>query len=429
MYVSSASGAILTSAEGDEYVDLLGEYTAGLYGHSHPAIRRAIDGALDRGWSYGAQHEGEARLARLVRERFPSMELVRFTNSGTEANLMAVATAVEWTARPGVVVFEGGYHGAVLSFPMGCRHAYEETQMNVKSGANGYANGSTLHSQRASTQRIFGSPLNVPHTYHIARYNSLHSVSAIFSAHGSSIATILVEPVLGSGGAIPSTPAFLAHLRALAASHGALLIYDEVMTSRLHAGSGVQGTLPPATQPDLTTLGKYIGGGMSFGAFGGRADIMRMYDPRAPGALSHPGTFNNNVLTMAAGAAGLAEVFTPETAESLQERGEALRRRLNEVAKGTCVRVTGCGSIMCFHFCGKEVEEIETPEDASAGGWSSRWSDILHLEMLERGCYIARRGFVALSLALTEEDLDKFVNAVAEFVERYRAVLEAKEAK
>ncbi|CAK1358150.1 unnamed protein product [Cercospora beticola] len=173
--------------------------------------------------------------------------------------------------------------------------------------------------------------------------------------------------------------------------------------------------MPPDCRPDLTTLGKYIGGGMSFGAFGGKREIMELFDPRKPGGLAHAGTFNNNVLTMAAGSAGLEQVFTPARAEALHRTGEELRKRLNETGKGTLLKVTGLGSVMCFHFTQTPAEQVKTVADMPDE--DHRLTALLHLFLLSKGYYIARRGFLALSLVLTDAGLDGFVQAVKDFVE------------
>ena len=289
----AARGAGCGTLDGHAYIDFLGEFTAGIYGHSHPAIRAAIVGALDRGLNLAGHTAMEAELARLVCDRFPSVELVRFTNSGTEANLMAIALAIAATGRRKIMVFSGAYHGGLLTFPGG------------------------------------RSPVNVPHDFVVAPYNDADGAVRLIT---DELAAILVEPMMGSAGCIPGDPAFLAALREGASRVGALLIFDEVMTSRLAPG-GRQQSLGIA--PDLTTLGKYVGGGMSFGAFGGRRDLMARFDPRAPNALPHAGTFNNNVLTMAAGVAGLTEAYTPEAAIALNARGDALRERLNALCRAS----------------------------------------------------------------------------------------------
>src|ERR1700751_3705949 len=287
-------GARLWDIDGHEYVDFLSEFTAGIFGHSHPAIRRAITAALDSGLNFGAHNATEARFAAAICARFPSIELVRFTNSGTEANLMAVSAARAITGRPKILVFSGGYHGGVFYF------------------------------------RGHGSRLQAPVDSLLGRYKDLSAVEELLRPHRAELAAILVEPMQGTTGCIPAERDFLAGLRALASETRALLIFDEVMTSRLAPG-GLQEV--HRILPDLTTLGKYLGGGMSFGAFGGRADIMERFDPRRPDAFQHAGTFNNNVLTMKAGLVGLTELYTPEHARSLNAFGDQLRERLNAVVR------------------------------------------------------------------------------------------------
>ena len=247
--MARGEGARLWDLDGHEYADFLSEFTAGIYGHSHPAIRSAVEAALAGGLNFGAHTEIEARFAAAVCARFPSIELVRFTNSGTEANLMAVSAARAITGRPKILVFGGGYHGGVFYF------------------------------------RGHGSPLNAPFEFLLGRYNDLEALETLVRPHRQELAAILVEPMQGTTGCIPAERGFLAGLRALANETGALLIFDEVMTSRLAPGGlqEVHGILP-----DLTTLGKYLGGGMSFGAFGGRAEIMERFDPRRPDAFRMP---------------------------------------------------------------------------------------------------------------------------------------------
>lgn len=380
-----AEGARLYDADGHVYIDLLGEYTAGLYGHSEPTIINAITETAKRGLSYGSHHGDEGKLASLIKERFPSIDLLRFTNSGTEATLMALAAAKVYTGKNKILVFEGGYHGGAFSFKHG------------------------------------SSPVNAPHEYLIAEYNDIGSVRAVLGdpSVANDLAAIVIEPMMGSGGAFLGEEAFLLALRDIANETAAVLIFDEVMTSRLYSGGGIQSQLPADMRPDMTTLGKYIGGGMSFGAFGGKREIMSLFDPRREGHLAHAGTFNNNVLTMAAGRAGLENVFTAKRAEQLHARGEALLQRLQKLGEGTTMKVSGCGSIMCFHFTATPAEKMKQPppdEDHPLG-------DLLHLFLMEKGYYIARRGFVALSLALTDADLDGFVTTVEEFLEQQRPLV------
>lgn len=372
--ISRAFDATIVDADGIDYLDLLGDYTAGLLGHSAAPIQAAIAAAAAGGLSFGAHGSREIELAELVCARFPAIESVRFTNSGTEANLMAVATARVATGRSDIVVFGGGYHGGLLSFGGG------------------------------------GSPLNAPYLFHVARYNDLDSVAAVFAEHAARIAAVLVEPMLGSGGCLPAADGFLAGLRRLTAEHGSLLIADEVMTSRLSPTGAVDAA---GIRPDLMTLGKYVGGGMSFGAFGGAAGLMARFDPSRPGALAHAGTFNNNVLSMAAGVAALTEVYPPDLAAAHNRRGDELRQRLNAVCseRGVAVHVTGQGSLMNVHPLAGPLTAV-----ADLAAADDRRRELLYLDLLEAGCYIARRGFIALSLALTDADLDRFVAAVDDVI-------------
>jgi len=370
--IARGEGARLWDLDGHEYVDFLSEFTAGIFGHSHPAIRRAIEQALESGLNFGAHNATEARFAGA---RFPSIELVRFTNSGTEANLMAVSAARAITGRPKILVFTGGYHGGVFYF------------------------------------RGHGSPLNAPFEYLLGHYNDLQAVEAVVRPHWAELAAILVEPMQGTTGCIAAERSFLAGLRALADNTGALLIFDEVMTSRLAPGGlqEVHGILP-----DLTTLGKYVGGGMSFGAFGGIADIMERFDPRRPDAFQHAGTFNNNVLTMNAGLVGLTELYTPERARALNSWGDRLRDRLNAVvrSRGLAMQFTGLGSMFSVHMTDRP---IRSQDDAEQG--NAKLRDLFYFDLVARGIWFAKRGMFALSIALDESDGDKLVEAVEEFTQ------------
>lgn len=375
--IARGAGSRLWDLDGHAYVDLLGEYTAGIYGHSHPTILAAIRAALDDGLSLGGHNMIEAQLAQAIVARFPSIDLVRFTNSGTEANLMAVGLAKAFTGRTHVVAARGGYHGGAMTL------AYP------------------------------ASPLNAPFPYVLVDYNDAQGAADAIGKAAGDVAAIIVEPMMGSGGCLPATAEFLAMLRAEATRIGAILIFDEVMTSRLSPG-GIQPLV--GVEADLTTLGKYLGGGSSFGAFGGRADIMALFDPRRSDALPHAGTFNNNVISMAAGLAGLTQVYTPAAAEALNQRGESLRARLNQIcaAHAAPLQFTGIGSLMNAHATGRP---IRTPADIQSGDMKAR--DLLFHHLLAEGIYAARRGFVALSLAVSDPELDAYVAAVDGFLERY----------
>jgi glutamate-1-semialdehyde 2,1-aminomutase len=258
--------------------------------------------------------------------------------------------------------------------------------------------------------------LNAPYPFTVAGFNDVSGTRALIESAGDRLAALIVEPMLGGAGAIPGSPEFLHVLREVTEKTGAMLIFDEVMTSRLAPG-GIQGV--HGIRPDLTTFGKYLGGGFSFGAFGGPRHLMERFDPSRPDALSHPGTFNNNTITMAAGAAGLREVFTAEAVRALNERGDDLRDQVNTVFSetGVAMQATGIGSILGLHF---QRNPITSPTDIIP---ATAQRTLIHLAMMLRGHYFARRGYLALSVALTDEDIDHFVVAMRETVTEYAAVL------
>jgi glutamate-1-semialdehyde 2,1-aminomutase len=380
LYFANAEGSKLTDLDGHMYDDFLAEYTAGIFGHSDPRILATLQDTGQAGLNFGGHTAHEGKFASLLVERFPALELIRFTNSGTEANLMALGAARIFTGRDKIMAFSGAYHGAMLAF---------NNQSNC----------------------------NAPFDFVIARYNNVDDVRFLSHSCGSELAAVIVEPMLQSGGCIPAEPGFLRELREQTASCGALLIFDEVVTSRLHP-AGLHGKL--GIKPDLITLGKYVGGGMSFGAFGGRREIMERFDPGSPGFIPHAGTFNNNTLTMAVGYTAMAEIYTAEAAVALNERGEKLRNSLNEmaVAAQASMQFTGLGSIMCVHMT---KAEIKSAADAQAGNLVLR--ELFYFHLLSLGLYVAKRGMISLSLAITEEQIARLIEGVSAFIRKYRPLL------
>ena len=371
--MKSGQGCYLEDVDGNKYLDLCGEYTAGLFGHSDPRIQAMLHQVIQNGISLASVGENEAKLAAILCARFPALELVRFTNSGTEANLMAVAAARAHTGRSKIIAFRGGYHGGVMSFVTG------------------------------------GSVVNAPFSVTLAEYNDLPGTLALIREHAADLAAVLLEPMMGSGGCIPASREFLAGLRDATREVGAMLIFDEVMTSR-HTAGGLQ-KLHGIT-PDLVTLGKYIAGGMSFGAFGGRADVMSVFDSHKPGALVHSGTFNNNVLSMSAGMLAMGEIFDDSAAEALRKRGDGLRDALNAICAkhSVAMQFTGIGSMVQPHF---RLGQILRPYTASVQEDGLR--ELFFLDMMKAGIYIARRGMVALSLPVGDAELARYIAAVEEF--------------
>ncbi len=368
-------GSHLWDADEQEYADFLGEYTAGLYGHTHPKIRAAMEMVLAQGINLGGHSPLEALLAEKICERFPSIAQLRFTNSGTEANFMAVSASCAITSRKKILVFDGAYHGGAFSFSHG------------------------------------KSRVNAPFEFVTARYNDLDATMDVLAEYAEQLAAILVEPMLGAGGCLPAEAEFLKQLRGAATACGALLIFDEVMTSRL-AWGGLQSL--HNISPDFTTLGKYIGGGMTCGAFGGSREVMRCFDGRNADAFPHAGTFNNNVVTMAAGIAGLSVYDSPQC-RRLNDRGDELRRQLNRLAEShqAPLHFTGLGSMMNVHLC---RGPLRTPSDLL--GADQELAELFFFDLLSEGIWLARRGMIVLSLPTSEADCEALVSAVESFIRK-----------
>ncbi len=379
--LAKGEGCRLTDLDGHEYVDFQVEQTAGIYGHSEPIILNAIRAALAEGITLGGPTPREAILANLFQARFPAVDLVRFTNSGTEANLLALSAARAVTGRDKLIGFRGSYHGSVASFGP------------------------------------YGDKLNVPFAWNFCRYNDVEGTRETIRTLARDLAAVIIEPMTGSGGCIRATPEFVAMLREETEQAGAILIFDEVMTSRLSPG-GLHGAW--GVTPDMVSFGKYLGGGLTFGAFGGARRIMERFDPRRPDAFAHAGTFNNNVLTLSAAIAGLEQVFTPAAATRLNASGDALRERLNATlkAEGVAGQVTGIGSMMMLHLTDAP---LSSPEDS--GLVPANLRALVHLALLERGFYVARRNMIVLSLPMGPSEIDGLAAAFQDVLRQYKDIL------
>jgi len=375
-------GAEVVDLDGHRYVDFVGEYSAGLFGHSDPQIKAAIDKALDTGIAMGAPMQFERDLAGLLCERYPALEQVRFCNSGTESNLMALTTACAVTGRDKLLAFRESYHGGVLKFPGGrCE-------------------------------------LNVPYNFVLGDFNDVEGTAALIRGMGDELAAVIVEPILGAGGNIQANREFLKVLRECTTEVGALLIFDEVKTARL-GPAGIQGMVE--ITPDLTTLGKFLAGGLPTGAFGGSSELMARFDPRHGRGWNHAGTFNNNACSMAAGCVAMGEVYTPERATEFFDWSEAFRVSLNEMfaERDVPMYANGMGSIIAIHFSKTATKK---PTDITSGCQSLR--PLLHMELLLEGVVICKRGDFFLSLPMDDSHLSKARDALGIFIDKHKQLIE-----
>ncbi len=365
-YVGSGSGLWVRDVDGNDYRDFLGNYTSLILGHAHPDVVAAVEAQVRRGSAFAAPTETEVELAEEIRRRVPSIERLRFTSSGTEATMFAIRAARAFTGRPLFAKFERSYHG---------------THDGVMTGTAGVPD--------AMDELVVELP-----------WGDIDGIEAALRGRLDELAAIIIEPVQGAGGVRAPEPGFLESLRALADRTGALLIFDEIISFRVAPGGAQQRF---DVRPDLTTLGKIIGGGYPLAAFGGRADVMAVFDARRQGAISHGGTFNGNPVAAAAGLATLRSL-TPGVYGRLDDLGERLRARVAASIErgGLDARVTAVGSLFQV-FSGSGATAFAT---GVAGG------PTLFLALLLDGFYLAPRGMGAIPAVATQDDVDDLADAI-----------------
>ena len=378
-FVTAAKGSRIVDAEGVEYVDFVGSWGPAILGHAHPAVVAAVREACGQGLTFGAPTARETELAELVRALMPSMEKLRMVSSGTEAVMSAIRAARGFTRRDDVIKFAGCYHG-------------HSDGMLVKAGS-----GALTHGEPDSA----GVPADVARHTLVAEYNDLASVEAIFAAHPDSVAAVVVEPVAANNGVIPPAPGFLAGLRELTTRHGALLVFDEVITGFRLAPGGAQACY--GVTPDLTTLGKIVGGGLPAAVYGGRADVMAMVSPEGP--VYQAGTLSGNPLATAAGIATLS-ILREDSGiyRRLAEKGAALAEGLRRAGRDR-IEVAQVGSLLGIDWHGDDA------------GFSA-----FYRHLLACGVYVAPSPCEAIFLsdAHSQEDLERMVRAAEGFFGRAR---------
>ena len=383
-FIERGEGSRIYDADGNEFIDYVCSWGPLVLGHAHPRVVDAVKEAADGGTSFGAPTRRETELARIITDAMPSVELIRFVNSGTEATMSALRLARAYTGREKVIKFDGCYHG----------HA---DGLLVKAGSGALTLGAPDSP---------GVPASMAQNTISAPYNDLDSVERIFQANAGQIAAVILEPVAGNMGVLPPLDDFLAGLREVTRSYGALLVFDEVITGFRVAYGGAQGLY--GVQPDLTCLGKIVGGGLPVGAYGGRREVMEMLAPSGP--VYQAGTLSGNPLAMSAGISVLRILQDPAVYETLENSSARLARGLAEAADqtGTPVQSTRVGSMMTLFFTDKTVSDYSSARQADTDTYAAFFR-----AMLERGVYLAPSQFECtfVSLAHTDGDIDMTVQA------------------
>jgi len=391
-YMDYGEGCYLQDRDGNRYIDFLNNYTTLIHGHAHPPTVEVVNERTRRGVVLGAPVAEQYELAELLCDRVPSIEQVRFNNSGTEATMMAMRAARAYTGKDIIIKMDGGYHG---------HHDFAAINVIPDFAATDLPK---------VTPSWPGIPACTTQAMLIAPFNDLGAVERLFQKHEGQIAAIITEPLLGAGGAILPRPGYLQGLRDLADKYDALLIFDEIITFRLGLG-GLQKI--EGVTPDLTTLGKIIGGGFPVGVFGGKKEIMAPFDPRHPKNIYHGGTFCGQPVTMAAGVVTLEHYRQPEM-DYINALGERLAEGINKAFEEAELvgRAGGRGSVVQIHWTHEHANTSKEAILAMAG--ARDLPQLLHLSLLNRGIFLAPRGLLSVSTVMTEDEINLTTEAVAD---------------
>lgn len=394
LFFKASDGAYLIDVDDNRYVDYVGAWGPMILGHRHPSVIKALSDQLDRGLAYGASTEAEIQIAEKICQLVPSIERLRLVTSGTEATMSAIRLARGYTCRDSIVKFEGCYHGHVDG-------------LLVKAGSGALTLGEP-------------DSLGVPRAYteltHVLPFNDIEAVNQFFDAHGDEIACVIVEPVAGNMNCVPPVPGFLEALRESCSNHGSVLIFDEVMTGFRVARGGAQAVY--GVTPDLTTLGKVIGGGLPVGAFGGKQEIMDLIAPS--GAVYQAGTLSGSPLAVAAGLAMLEAVSAPDFYTELEIRVNTLLRGLSERAAAASVPFTS-NHVGAMFGCFFNDEDRITQFSQVMAGNLDHFQTFFHV-MLDNGVYLApsayEAGFISTAhgdkeIQLTLDAAEKAFNKIA----------------
>lgn len=393
VYAASGRGCRIKDVDGKEYLDFLNNYTSMIHGHANPIVAEAVRKQLEIGTCFAMPTESEVVLAELLCGRAPGFERIRFTNSGSEAVMMALKAARAHTGRPKIAKCEGAYHGS-----------YDFAEVSLDSAPESWGNADPN-----SVAYTAGTPPSVLDEVIVIPFNCVEESEKILAAHADELACVLIDPMPNRAGLIPATTDYLKMLRRFTSANDMLLVFDEVISFRL-GYAGAQGEF--GVTPDLTTLAKIIGGGFPIGAVAGKADVMAVFDPRQGKPLApHGGTFNANPISMVAGTAAMA-LLTPEEFERLNALGERARAGVRKAFADAGVdgQVTGAGSLMRLHMTSVPLVDYRSARATQAQ--SAALAGVIDF-MQAKGVLLAETGLCALSTAMGEAEVDSFVEIFA----------------
>ena len=391
IYAQRGEGCRVWDVDGNVFIDCINNFTSLIHGHAHPALVKAATDQIARGTAFGLPTESEIDLAELLAARLPSVDQLRFANSGTEAVMMALKAARAFTGRPKIAKCEGAYHGS---------YDYAEVSLDPTPEAWGGNAPVSVAYAKGTPENVLADVVTIP-------FNDPEAAASLIREHGAELAAVLVDPMPNRAGLVPADKAYLEALRAVTREVGALLIFDEVITFRLgyHGAQGLWGI-----DPDLTTLGKIMGGGFPVGAIGGRAEVMTVFDPRhGKPALPHGGTFSANPVTMRAGLAAM-QLLDEAAFKHLGALGDAVRDGINAAFRrhGVPGRAVGLGSLLKIHFAEREIRDYRS---AYTTEQEAKRQAVFNSGLLNRGILAAGYGLMALSTPMSAAEADAIVAA------------------